>query len=93
MLARTLAAAAQGAGHLTMERAYAANSPAIAVEFQNGREKRLTLFVAPETERPLVAFIDLEGQKITARIYLQRVARRVLARFRLLHRIKPEPRR
>jgi hypothetical protein len=93
MLARTLAAAAQGAAHLSTERAYAANRPAVALELQRGREERLTLFVSPRTERPLVAFVDLEGQTITARIYLQRVRRGMLAQFRLLHRIKPEPRR
>ena len=93
MLARTLAAAAQGAAHLTTERAYAANRPAVALELRRGREGRLTLFVSPRTNRPLVAFVDFDGQKITARIYLQRVTRRVLAQFRILHRIKPEPRR
>jgi hypothetical protein len=93
LLARTVAAAAQSAGHLTMERAYAANRPAIALELQPGREKRLTLFVSPRTDQPLVAFVALDGLKITARIYLQRVRRGVLAQFRLLHRIKPEPRR
>jgi hypothetical protein len=76
-----------------MERAYAANRPAIALELRRNREARMTLFVSPPTDKPLVAFVDLDGQKITARIYLQRVRRRVLAEFRLLHRIKPEPRR
>lgn len=93
MLAGTLAAAAQGAARLTTERAFAANRPAIALELQRSREVRLTVFVSPRTERPLVAFVDLDGRKITARIYLQRATREVLARFRLLHRIKPEPRR
>jgi hypothetical protein len=91
MLERTLAAAAQGAGHLTMEPAYAANRPVIELELQLGREERLRLFVAPETEQPLVAFVDLDAQKITARIYLQRVRPEVLAHFRLLHRIEPVP--
>ena len=93
MLARALAAVAQGSGRLTMERSYAANRPAIALELQRNRETRMTLFVSPRTDRPLVAFVDLEGQKITARIYLQRVRRGVLAEFRLLHRLKPEPKR
>jgi hypothetical protein len=93
MLARTLAAAAQGSGHLTMERAYAANRPAIALEVQRSREARMTLFVSPRTDRPLVAFVDLDGLKITARIYLQGVRRAVLRQFRLLHRVKPEPKR
>ena len=92
MLAGTLAAAAQGVGHLTAERVYAANRPAVALELQLSRE-RLTVFVSPRTDRPLVAFVDLDGRKITARIYLQRVTRGVLGRFRLLHRINPEPTR
>lgn len=91
MLARLLAAAAQGAGHLATERAFAANRPAVAIEVLLGREKRLTVFVSPRTARPLVAFVDLDGRTITARIYLQRLTRTVLSRFRLLHRIKPEP--
>ena len=93
MLARTLAAAAQGAGHLTTERAFAANRPAIALELRRGEKERMTLFVSPRTDEPLVAFVDLATRKITARIYLQRVTREVLTRFRLLDRIKPEPRR
>lgn len=93
MLAHTLAAAARGASHLTIERAYAANRPALALELQRGREGRLTLFVSPQTDQPLVAFVDLRGQKITARIYLRRVTREVLARFGVLHRIEPEPKR
>ena len=93
MLARALATAVHSAVHLTAERAYAANRPAIALEIQRGWEGRLTLFVSARTHRPLVAFVDLDARKITARISLQRVARGVLARFRLLHRVKPEPRR
>jgi hypothetical protein len=93
MLAQTLAAAAQGTGHLTMERAYAANRPAIALEIQRGREKRLTLFVSPRTDQPLVAYVDLDGQMIAARIYLQPVKRGMLAQFGLLHRIEPVPKR
>lgn len=92
-LARTFGAAAQGAAHLTTERAYAANRPAVALEVQHGREGHVTLFVSPRTNQPLVAFVDLDGQRITARIYLQRVTREVLAQFGILHRIEPEPRR
>jgi len=76
-----------------MERAYAANRPAIALEVQRSREARMTLFVSPRTDRPLVAFVDLDGLNITARIYLQGVRRAVLRQFRLLHRVKPEPKR
>lgn len=93
LLTRTLAAAAQGAAHLSTERAYAANRPAVALELQRGREERLTLYISPRTYRPLVAFLDRHDLHITARIYLQPVRRAVLRRFALLHRIKPEPKR
>jgi hypothetical protein len=91
ILAQTLAAAAQGSGRLTMERAYAANRPTVALEIQRGREERLTVFVSPRTDQPLVAFVDLDGRTIAARIYLQPVSRAMLAQFRLLHRIEPVP--
>jgi hypothetical protein len=93
MLGKTLAAAAQSGGHLTAERAYAANRPAIALELQRGKRGRLTLYVSPRTNRPLVAIVDRAGEQVTARIYLQRVSRRVLRRFRILHRVRPEPKR
>jgi hypothetical protein len=93
MLARTLGAAAQNGGHLTTERSYAANRPAVALELQRAREERLTLYVSPRTDRPLVAFVDLDRRKITARIYLQRATRRMLARFEILHDVVPEPKR
>jgi hypothetical protein len=92
-LARTLATAAQSGGHLTTERSYAANRPAVALELQRGREERLTLYVSPRTDRPLVAFVDLDRRTITARIYLQRGTRRVLARYGLLRDLVPEPKR
>jgi hypothetical protein len=92
-LARTLAAFAQGSGHLTTERAYAANRPAVALELQRGREGRVTLYVSPRTDRPLVAFVDLDRRHITARIYLQRVRRHVLRQFDILDKVKPEPQR
>jgi hypothetical protein len=81
LLAGALAAAAQNAGHLTTERSYAANRAAIALELRLGRRERLTIFVSPRTDRPLVAFVDLEQRQITARIYLQRV----------MHRPRPKP--
>lgn len=93
MLATTVAALAQGGGHLSTERAYAANRPAVALELQRGRKERLTLYVSPGTDRPLVAFLDLDRRHITARIYLQRADRAVLRRFGILHDSEPEPRR
>jgi hypothetical protein len=93
LLTRRLAAAAQGATQLSTERAYAANRPAVALELQGGKEERLTLYMSPRTDRPLVAFLARRDRHITARIYLQPVRRAVLRRFALLHRIKPEPKR
>ena len=93
LLARALGAAAQGGGRLSTERSYAANRSAVALKLERGREERLTLYVSPRTDRPLVSFVDLDGRKITARVYLQPVTRRVLERFGLLHEIRPEPKR
>ena len=93
LLAHMLVAAAEGGGRLTTERAYAANRPALALELDRGRKGRLTLYVSPRTDRPLVAIVGRAGEQITARIYLQPVRRRILRRFEILHRVKPEPRR
>jgi hypothetical protein len=90
-LAGARAGAAQNAAPVTTERGYAASRPAIALELRRSRKERLTIFVIPRTEQPLVAFVDLAGLKITARIYLPRVTRPVLHRFGLLHMINPEP--
>jgi hypothetical protein len=87
-LARVLAAAAQSGGHLTTERGYAANRPAVALELERGKKERMTLFVSPRTDRPLVSFIDFDRRQITARLYLQRVTSALLARFRLLHEVE-----
>jgi hypothetical protein len=93
LLSGALTAAAQNAGHITIERSYAANRPALALELQPSRKERLTVFLSPRTDRPLVAFVDRDRQEITARIYLQRLRRRPLARFKLLHEISPTPQR
>jgi hypothetical protein len=93
MLGRALATAAQSGTHLTTERGYAANRAAVALGVRRGREERLTVYVSPRTEAPLVVFVDLDGRKITTRIYLPRVTRRVLEHFRLLHEITPEPKK
>lgn len=89
MLSRALTAAAQNGGQITTERGYAANRPAIALELQPNRRERLTVFVSPRTDRPLVAFVDLDRRAITARIYLQRAARGTLAPFGLLPGVGP----
>ena len=83
-LAPVLATAAQSGAHVTTERSYAANQPAIALEIEHGKDERLTLFVSPRTYRPLVAFVDLEGRQATARIYLSRLKSGLLSRFHLI---------
>jgi len=62
-LAPTLATAAQSGAHLTMERSYAANRPAIALDVSRSNDERLTLYVSPETYRPLVAIVGLADEK------------------------------
>jgi hypothetical protein len=90
-LAATLAEAAQTNGDMTVSRAYAANQPAIALKVSRGREKRLTLYVSPETRRPLVAIVAIADHEATARLYLTRVRRAVLAHFHLLWAARPGP--
>lgn len=83
-IAPILAAAAQSGGsHLSTERSYAANRPAIALELQGKRSAHLTLYVSPRTYRPLVAFIDAHGRTATARLYLARARPSLLRRFHL----------
>lgn len=84
-IAPILAAAAQsGASHLTTERSYAANRPAIALELDGNRSAHLTVYVSPRSFRPLVAFIDAHGREATARVYLARARPNLLRRFHLL---------
>lgn len=78
-----LAAAAQNSAHLTAERAYAANRPAIALEWSRGRDNNVTLFVSPRTDKPLVAISEIAGRYVTARLYLIRARPRLLTRFDL----------
>lgn len=92
-LAPLLAAAAQGGGRLTTERSYAANQAAIALELVHGKTERLTLYVSPRTYEPLVAIVAKDSREATARLFLNRVNRRLLARFHLLRLVQPQPRR
>jgi hypothetical protein len=80
-LAPALGAAAQSGARLTTERSYAANQPAIALELQPGKDERLTLYVSARGDRPLVAFVDLEGHEATARLYLTRMTPSLSSRF------------
>lgn len=82
-LASVLAAAAQSEGHLSIERGYAANQPAIALELRHGQGERLTLYVSPRSYKPLVAFVDLERRQAAARLYLERLRPGLLNRFHL----------
>jgi hypothetical protein len=88
-----IAIAAQSGDRLTTERSYAAGRPAIALELDRGREERLTLYVSPRTYKPLVAFVALDGEEATARLYLHRITPHLLRRFRLPHEANPRPRR
>jgi hypothetical protein len=82
-LASTLARAAQSGAHMTVSRAYAANQPAIALRVSRGNDRRLTLYVAPRTDRPLVTIVALADHEATARLYLSRAEPRLLAHFHL----------
>lgn len=88
-LARAIVGAAQSGAHLTVSRSYAANRPAIALRVPRGKDKRLTLYVSPRTDRPLVAVVAIADHEATARLYLHPVTRRALARFHLLRRAEP----
>jgi len=85
-----IAIAAQGGDRLTTERSYAAGRPAIALELDRGGEGRLTLYVSPRTYKPLVAFVDLDGEEATARLCLHRITPHLLRRFRLPPPSQPE---
>jgi hypothetical protein len=82
-LSSVLAAAAQSGHALRIERGYAANQPAIALRVGRTRHERLTLYVSPRTYRPIVAIVERGGDTATARLYLNRVTPRLLARWRL----------
>jgi len=70
-LANALTQAVQSNRDLSIERAYAANHPALALELRLHHE-RLTLYLSPRTYRPLVVVGAVGGQIATARVYLTR---------------------
>jgi len=75
-----------------MERAFAANQPALALEISNLRDERLTVYVSPRQYRPLVAIAAAEGQTATARIYLAHATLRLRIHYRqLLHQREQKP--
>jgi hypothetical protein len=92
-LASEIAAAAQAGGGLRVERAYAANQPAVALKVSRGKHEHLTLFVSPRTYRPLVAIVARGREQVTARLYLRSATRRLLAKFNLLREVEQGPRR
>jgi hypothetical protein len=91
-LAGALATAAQSGARLSVSRAYAAHRPAIALKVAPTREGRLTLYVSPGTDRPLVAIVAIDGHEAKARLYLARVKPHLLAHFDLLAEAERRPR-
>jgi hypothetical protein len=91
-LGGALAAAAQTGADLTVERAFAANRPTVALKFPRRGNEHVTLYLSPETDRPLVAIVGVgRGESVTARIYLSRVRRHLLAHFHLLRLFEAKP--
>jgi len=66
-----------------VERAYAANQPALALHAQL-HDERLTIYVSPRSYRPLVVIATVGGRTATARIYLVRAGWQVRAHYRRL---------
>lgn len=87
-LANELNAATQSGLRLDVDRAYAANQPALALRLPRVRDERLVLYVSPRSYKPLVTILALDGRIASARIYLARATPTRDARFRrLLHRV------
>lgn len=78
-----LVRAAQTGDRISVERAYAAHQPAVALEIQRGGRGSLTLYVSPRTYRPLVALVHARRLTVKARLYLQPIAGSTLRRFQL----------
>jgi hypothetical protein len=83
-LGHLLYAAAQGSTEINVERAFAANQPALALQMPNVHDGRLTVYVSPRQYRPLVAIASAEGHTITARIYLSRATLHLRLHYRQL---------
>jgi hypothetical protein len=92
-LAPRLAGVAQSGADYTAARSYAANQPAVRLKLERVRDERLTLYVSPRTYQPLVAIGDAHGREATARLYLTRVTRALLARFHFPTEAEPRPKR
>jgi hypothetical protein len=91
-LGNALYAAAQGKTRISIEPAYAANQPTLALELPHVREQRLTVYVSARQYRPLVAIATAHGHTTTARIYLTRASPSLRLRYRqLLTRTRRRP--
>lgn len=78
-----LVRAAQTGDHISVERAWAAHQPTLALEVQRGDQGRLTVYVSPKTSRPLVAVVHAKNLTVKTRLYLTRIAAPLLHRFHL----------
>ena len=85
-IASTLDRAMQLGAPVTAERSYAANQPAVKIEIRRADDERLTLYVSPDGDRPLVAIVARDGKVAAARIYLRRATRRRIRRVHIPHR-------
>lgn len=85
-LANELNAATQSGLRLDVDRAFAANQPALALRLPRLHDERLVLYVSPRSYEPLVAIIALGGRIASARLYL---ARATPTREAKLHRFLP----
>lgn len=88
-LASEVDAAAQSNLRLRVERAYAANQPALALRLPRIRDERLTIYLSPRNDRPLVAVAAVGGRIATARLYLTRATTGRKARIRALLQRNP----
>lgn len=86
-LSNDLTSAAQAANPLTIERAYAANQPALALELHL-HDERLTIYLSPHEYRPLVVIGAKAGRIATARLYLTPLTPASTATFHELLRKK-----
>jgi hypothetical protein len=88
-VANELDAAAQSGLRLRIERAYAANQPALALRLPRLRHVRLTVYLSPWDYRPLVVVAVGGGEVATARLYPAPATPARLEQFRRLLRRNP----
>lgn len=83
-LANELNAATQSGLRLDVDRAYAANQPALTLRLPRIRDERLVLYVSPRGYKPLVTIVHRDGHTASARLYLTRATASRAAEFRRL---------